>query len=48
MRRALVELEQSGHPDSERVLELKRSLLRSIAEIETWQDSVPMKARTQP
>jgi hypothetical protein len=38
LRRTLIELEQYEHPDST-VRQLKCSILRSIAEIETWDDS---------
>ncbi|MGB8885940.1 MAG: hypothetical protein WCC87_04410 [Candidatus Korobacteraceae bacterium] len=34
LRRTLSDLEQSEHPGSPALLELKRSLLRSIAELE--------------
>jgi hypothetical protein len=37
LRRTLIELEQYECPDS-MVQELKRSILRSIAEMETWDD----------
>ena len=36
LRRTLIDLEQSEHADSQTVQELKRSILRSIAELETW------------
>jgi hypothetical protein len=41
MNLARVELEQSEYPNSKAVQELKRSILRSMAEMETWKDSEP-------
>jgi hypothetical protein len=41
LRRTLIDLEELEHPDDPTVQELKRSILRSIAQMETWRDSEP-------
>jgi hypothetical protein len=46
LRRTLIELEQAEHPDNKAVQELKRSILRSIAEMETWDDPKPEHSST--
>jgi hypothetical protein len=38
LRRTLIELEETDHPDTDTVRDLKCSIRRSIAEMETWQD----------
>jgi len=48
LRRTLIELEQTEYAeyaDSETLAELKRSILTSIAEMETWKDSGERQTR---